>query len=160
MPIGKVRKSTVVAGAAAGLLLAWGLGTTPASAASYCGSACDGKDPSGYLITAPGGPSNYYHCADDARTIYSVPADSSHPTVELRYSDRCATAWARVPYGTAGAYGIQIRSYSLNHTWRRTEGGTTSSSGSSWTPMVNDQGLLARACVLIPYGSWTCTAYY
>lgn len=147
---------TAVTGAVAATLLSVGQAS---AATTYCGSGCDGQDPASYLVQGPGGPSNYYYCADDAVTIFSVPGDGGQPGVELRYSDRCATAWAR-SYGSEGAtYEIQLRSFYANGSWRRTES-TNTQPGSSWTLMDNDQGLLAEACVYEPYGGWLCTKAY
>lgn len=150
-------RKRITAMAVAGALVAITLAAAPASAASYCGSTCDGKDPASYLVPGPGGPSNYYHCADDAQTVEYLAGDNSHPYIELRYSPQCATAWART--STITGYVIQVRSYYGNGTWRRTESSSTSN-GDSWTPMVNDQALYAEACVSVPYGTWACTWEY
>lgn len=152
-----MRRSLAVLTALTAALITFSLGTGPATAAgSHCGKACDGKDPATYLVPAPGGPSNYYYCNSDATTIAKLRGDGSHPAVELRYSPHCATAWARAPKTPGATYSIRVRSYYTNGKLRLTESGTTSG-GEPWTPMINHQGLLARACVYIPYGSWVCT---
>jgi tRNA A-37 threonylcarbamoyl transferase component Bud32 len=149
-------RTALVAASVAGLL-ASGLVTGQAHAAtSYCGSACDGKDPATYLIQGPGGPGNYYHCADDAVTVEYAAGNNGTPSVELRYSLRCATAWARTGYYYDG---LEVQSFYSNGTLRRVQSIGTDPNH-LYTQMVNDQGLLADACVREPYSSWICTWDY
>ena len=116
---------------------------TPASAA--CGSACDGKDPSTYTLYDPA-TDTPYHCAADARTIDSTPG------VELRYSPRCATAWAR-------ASGFNYFYVERNSPHRVEDG--YGNGTSQYTRMVNSSGTpKVRACYHPAYSSDSCTAYH
>jgi hypothetical protein len=137
--------------------LAVGAGATPAAAAtSGCGSSCDGKNPQTYTLDYNG---SSITCGLDAVTKKSaqIPQNGG-PTVELRYSPRCRTAWAR----TNGVnFRIYVYSYNTNGSLRRTET-TFVESGANYTLMVNDAGITAKACIVIPVsgGEQTCTAKY
>jgi hypothetical protein len=124
-----------------------------------CGSYCDGKSPN--TLFWDDYNHVYYRCSDDADTIYYVPAATNHPKVELRYSWKCQTAWARVPYAVEG-YSMKVDSfYSSTGPRRLSYTSGTSRWGASWTPMVNDAyPYVARACIWIPYGSYKCTGKF
>jgi hypothetical protein len=136
-----------------------------AAANPGCGYACEGEDPASYLITPPGGPSYWYRCGDDAVTVREayLPGGSS-TKVELRYSPRCRTAWAR---GTTPFF---LYTYSY---WSRTSHDdnyrTHTFAGRNlhvpsytvhWTAMVNDAGLYARACMWTEGTGLDCTSRY
>jgi hypothetical protein len=107
---------------------------SPASAVtSGCGSACDGKDPQTYYASVDGGSAR---CFYDAVTIYVAHG------AELRYSPYCRTAWARSE--DPGYLGfVTVESY--NSSGRRKVYSTRNASR-SYTLMVNDKGMSARAC--------------
>ena len=120
----------------------------PANAASFCGNTCDGQDPSTFRWQAA-------TCASDVRTVRT--RTYSTYMVELRYSPRCATAWARTT--NQPGYWIDVNSYYLNGNLRRIES-TMTNATYQWTPMVNDQGLLAEACIEVFFGDPLCTTRY
>lgn len=121
----------------------------PALAATGCGSACDGQDPSSYKI---GPPYSYYYCADDAKTVKT--ASGAGESVELRYSPQCRTVWAR-----NGSFEFWVERQSPHATEVSYPSNT---GGDSWTAMLNDAGMLSRACVGVPYsdGGSVCTGWY
>jgi hypothetical protein len=127
----------------------------PAAAATnpyLCGNYCDGKSPT--TLFWDDRNHVYYRCSDDARTIYTK-SGTNHATVELRYSAKCETAWARIANTD---YGFRVQSFYSGGGLRKTYNGDL---GTNYTRMVNDRvGLEARACVYIPYGDWTCTGKY
>ena len=130
--------------------------------ASYpCGSGCDGAcsfcvSVSVYRVSPltqytpdvsptatwypPGGPVNWFTCADDAKTIYRVS------DTELRYSPRCRAVWARGPYNLWNI----IRSYTKSSGGSiRQERGTDVYNiprDPTFTVMLNDAGLYGAAC--------------
>ena len=120
---------------------------TAAAANPGCGRVCDGENPQTYMITPPGGPSNWYTCAADAITAKQalMPGGSSSG-VELRYSPRCRTAWSRQLRLTNNYnFWLHVNSYYLSGTLR-----TSAYEGRlvPYTAMVDDAGLKARACVV------------
>lgn len=113
--------------------------TGPAHAISfYEGNAPD------TLWTGNGGIK--YRCSDDARTAREAywPGGGSL-AVELRYSPRCRTVWARAK----ATRDITINSY-RGGTLRISEGSgknpNASPSAMHWTIMLDDAGLLGEAC--------------
>ena len=114
-----------------------------AAANPGCGRTCDFKNPQTYMITPPGGPSNWYTCAADAITAKQafLPGGSSEG-VELRYSPRCRTAWAR-QVRMQRYYAVLIRSYYKSGSLRTAayEDGHV-----PYSVMLDDAGLLAQAC--------------
>ncbi len=132
---------------------------TAASAATNpgCGSACDGRDPSFTYFDANETP---HKCQNDAVTIYSSTPQVG-VTYQLRYSRACRTAWARTTSTLISGFGLRIVSYNSNGTQRRIY--EVDSSVSAYTPMVNDAGLTAAACIHVPVSPpdyWGCTARY
>ncbi len=126
--------------------------TSPAAAAPAggCGSTCEGQDPNQFRAYFDG---LGYTCAQDA-VIMKTAKPELGVTVELKYSPRCHTAWAKVssPY-----YEPEIVSYYTSGAVRTRHYGRVS--GGSWTLMTNDAGLLASACTY--YGPTSaCTAKY
>ena len=123
-----------------------------------CGRMCDNENPNTFLAKPAGGPSNWYSCGADARTVDTIgPADNSDlrfygVTIQLRYSPRCRTTWAR-------AYGLQ-RSDTL---WVKRNPGTSFEDWSNdveypynsayvggsnwmWSMMLDDAGQTSMAC--------------
>lgn len=100
-------------------------GTQSASATDYY---YDGKNPASTV------------CANDARTVYSKTAPNGE-LVELRYSNYCHTAWARLTHahgstGSNGAWGAWIH----RNTDGKTYACTVPSTGTScFTAMVYDK---------------------
>jgi len=105
----------------------------------------------------PGGPVNWFTCADDAKTIYWVS------NTELRYSPRCRAVWARGPYYLWNI----IRSYTQSSGGsirKQRETQVYNVPGSDqFTVMLNDAGLYGAAC----WGPWNgpnapikCTGRY
>ncbi|MEU8021353.1 MULTISPECIES: DUF2690 domain-containing protein [Micromonospora] len=104
--------------------------------ATGCGATCDGKNPASYKIYSSGCSTCYHYCADDAVTAKS---NTDGINLELRYSPRCRTAWARV---SSDFYYPTVKSYYTSGAVRTSYSGFA---GAYYTPMVNDAGLLARA---------------
>ncbi|MEV6815103.1 DUF2690 domain-containing protein, partial [Micromonospora sp. NPDC051296] len=125
-----------------------------------CGASCDNRDPQTFRIYYDG--TRYYTCAEDAITPtlssgYVYRTSSPLGSVELRYSPRCRTAWART---SAGNLTFKVVSRNANGTHRMTL--TADSPPSTWTRMVNDASLEAQACYHPwgPYDGWACTRWY
>ncbi|WP_176730833.1 DUF2690 domain-containing protein [Micromonospora mirobrigensis] len=128
-----------------------------------CGSACDYKDPASYKIYYSGCSTCYHYCADDAITptpTTSYDIRNSGASIQLRYSPRCRTAWARTTYYDY-AY-IKVESRYSNGTTRAVAGVDKWQGASPWTAMLNDAGLQARACMANqgPMSGYTCTSWY
>ncbi|WP_435206718.1 DUF2690 domain-containing protein [Micromonospora sp. bgisy143] len=119
-------------------------------ASAGCGSTCDGKNPATYKIYYSGCTSCYHYCADDATTVAS---NTSGITLELRYSPRCRTAWARVG---SDFYYPTIRSYYSDGRVRTSYSGFVDA---YYTQMVNDAGLLARAEATAGPSTWWTSKY-
>ncbi|MFG1886421.1 DUF2690 domain-containing protein [Micromonospora sp. NPDC049051] len=119
-------------------------------AATGCGSVCDGKNPATYKIYHSGCSTCYHYCADDAETVAS---NTSGINLELRYSPRCRTAWARV---SSDFYYPTVRSYHLSGAVRTSYSGFA---GAYYTYMVNDAGLLARAEASAGSTTWYTSKY-
>ena len=119
-----------------------------------CGYSCDGMDPESIgMEDANGG---FHLCKNSAITAreISIPGNGN---VELRYSTYCRIAWARGIAGD-GSHSIKVESFNANGTLRRTELG---GGGLSYTRVVNDAGLTARACVFqFASQSYACTSRY
>lgn len=144
------RRLAVGLGAIAALLL--GNAVPAAAATGGCGWTCEGQNPATFKIWSSS--TAYHYCADDAATkeIASTGRPGDY-TVELRYSARCRTAWARSasevhfwvernsPYNYADAYPYI--------------GG-----GSVYTVMLNDAGYVSRACYDYPNGGVICSPWY
>lgn len=140
------RAAVIVAGVVAGLVAGLGVvvfgAASPASAAT-CGSRCDGKNPQ-YFVVAHEGPSpgRPQYCHTDAVTPRGYKVNG----LELRYSAYCRTAWARLQnpdaaVGPGWRWYTKIESFRADGTLRK------SYEGETWTEMVNDAGLKARACL-------------
>jgi hypothetical protein len=130
------------------------------AAGDECGSDCDGEDPAAYLVRAPGGPSRYYRCSEDARTIHTRSVDRT-TFAELRYSPRCRTAWTRGGYYTDLA-GFSYRSNGSER--ERVYAPSAMRDGvTRYTAMLNDAGYTYKACIDGQVGGpplWRCTAAY
>jgi hypothetical protein len=124
----------------------------PAQAATFeCGSACDFQDPATFTVIHP----NYgaIHCADDAVTAASTVVSKGNITLQLRYSARCRTAWARAYGGyTDGRSYILALQDNVRSVTVRTEWWPTG--GNNWSLMMDDAGYCTRAQV---YVMWTST---
>ncbi|MEV6304571.1 DUF2690 domain-containing protein [Actinoplanes sp. NPDC051861] len=149
------RLAAAVVMATAGLVT---MTAAPAQAITFY----DDKSPDA-LWTGNGGIK--YRCSDDAQTVREAYWPGGGPlAVELRYSRRCRTAWARASV----AYDLEIRSW-----WSQSSHRTTRSSGKNpgadssinhWTVMLDDAGLLADACIVFQnsdmYWERICTSKY
>jgi hypothetical protein len=107
-----------------------------------CGSACDDKNPY-YIWKPPGGPSNYFSCAEDAQVKAIIAVGRFN--LQLMYSKRCRSVWARGPH----LFNFVLQSFngSKLRTQRYTE--SISSIGDTsfvYTVMLNDANLQARVC--------------
>ncbi len=123
-----------------------------AASAHPCGSRCDGKDPETYIgYQPPGGPSAWRNCAGDARTVASQRTGGSL-WVELRYSPRCRTAWARSNIVTAPEgwpVNTWVYSFRADGSFRKEVGIVDRNSDRAWTGMVNDAGLTAQGVLYV-----------
>ncbi|MFI9747498.1 DUF2690 domain-containing protein [Streptomyces sp. NPDC052494] len=128
---------SALAMAASSLLLA----SSPASAASSCyASSCEGLDPAATV------------CQNDARTVYRTGRFG----VELRYSPSCRAAWARADAWSDAPLDVVVEN-SLGATYRTHQTG----GGSTWTRMVNDKDILARAYGFREdFGEYSHTPWY
>jgi hypothetical protein len=114
-----------------------------------CGSACDGKDPNSYWASGyvPGIGVTQWKCEPLPEPIYTY-RPSPYPNdayVELRWSPRCETSWARGCCYT----NFRIRGYYSSSGGLRTYA-TAYGRGSGsriWTAMLdNSSPLVAEAC--------------
>jgi hypothetical protein len=108
---------------------------SPASAAAYCGSACNGQNPATYVYAGR-------HCADDASTIDTIWHGPEY--LELRYSAYCQTIWIRSnayqsPDNVIGGV-LQVYPYgdfgNLLHKAYLPQG-----NGTRWSVMFDDHGV-------------------
>ncbi|MFF5172500.1 DUF2690 domain-containing protein [Micromonospora sp. NPDC000089] len=109
-------------------------------AASGCGSSCDFKDPNTFKIYYDG--THYTTCVDGrpgyseaAKTVDSVWFPGG--TIFLRYSPFCRTIWTK----RSGSVGVTTTSFYTSGS-KRTSAGQIS--GTDWTEMLNDSGLLGQ----------------
>jgi hypothetical protein len=119
----------------------------PSFALSGC-IACEDEDPNTWKVWT--GPYDYYLCSDpsDAKTVgWAYNPSYTNLYVELRYSSKCRTVWAR---GTGSGFDFGVDRLSPAKTaycCAATGGGGGSWSGSTirWTNMLNDGGVVSRA---------------
>jgi hypothetical protein len=106
-------------------------------------SNCDGRNPDA-LGTS---------CGSDARTVHSVvlrdPGGFAGPTVDLRYSGNCRTAWARIRGGWGPDYdqfGCFVRIH-RNSDGQEYSAGLPfgSTNASAWTNVVYDANVSSYA---------------
>jgi hypothetical protein len=129
---------------------------TAAAASAGCGNFCDGQDPQNYAAHLLDG--SWAICADDAFSVYAGTfPDHPGPTVQLRYSPRCRTAWAKGPYYfylEVHSYdGSSLRRMEYAGRWRDAPGDAT-----HYTRMVNDKYLVAEACMYEDGWRAACTS--
>lgn len=121
----------------------------PALAATGC-NWCDGQDPASYKIWT--GPYDYYLCSDDAYTPMEAD-DGVNIWIDLRYSPRCRTVWAR----TAS---LNVHFWVERKSPARVEDATAGWMGVPvWTAMVYDGGYLSRVCFEVYTGS-ICSGWW
>lgn len=132
----------VLASAAAIPLAAAALaaGAAPAQAVSCYGDYCSGKDP---MATG---------CGSDGRTVASV--DITGARIELRWSNRCKTNWARyIQYPRGWYFGnvpLELRAVQAGgYTQRRSYGNEGTGTGTTWTPMIYSPRKLVRAELVV-----------
>ncbi|BCB89306.1 DUF2690 domain-containing protein [Phytohabitans suffuscus] len=115
---------------------------TAAYAVSCSGAGCDGDNP------------QEYGCSQDAFTVLQHH-DRSAGTVQMRYSFKCAAAWART---SAGGIGFRIERQSPN---RIETGVGPPYGGDAWTRMVGGVFFRARVCVTVPVsgGALSCSGW-
>ncbi|PRX52647.1 uncharacterized protein DUF2690 [Nonomuraea fuscirosea] len=128
----------------------------------YCGSTCNGTDPSSFAV------SPYQVCADDATTPKSV-ANSAHSlTLQLRYSPYCRTVWGRIYGGKTQNYYISLKQV-YSDGYEETRGVSREipygSRPYSWGWQWDDAGVRIKACVSTSWSAeppWLimCTAPY
>ncbi|MBB4983249.1 MULTISPECIES: DUF2690 domain-containing protein [Streptomyces] len=121
------------------------LASSPASAATSCyASSCAGLDPSTTI------------CQNDARTV----ADTDYPGVELRYSPTCRAAWARYNRGAGFSFDVSIERWNGSYGTAVYSTHYSGNGSTVWTRMINDAGLLARACGRVSANDYGCSAAY
>ncbi|MEU7060285.1 DUF2690 domain-containing protein [Streptomyces sp. NPDC046197] len=115
---------------------------TPARAAVTCqGSTCSGQNP------------NTTGCASgNVRTL----EDKSYfgRLIRLRYNPDCRAAWAQLISGIPSDSALVQNSQGLTYT------STISSGSDTFTMMVDDMNLTARACVTIQTVGQACTGWH
>jgi hypothetical protein len=116
------------------------VGASPASAA--CGNACNNKDAQTYPSGTP--------CGRDAttaatRTLYGR-------TLQLRYSPRCRTVWARV-YGVQNQDKVILEKWSGESFYEQVLWWEYFSGNNEWSPMWNDSGVQIRACLQLQWAT-------
>lgn len=134
--------------------------STPAQASpdDWCGSTCDNENPNTFVVHPPGGPAHWYKCSGDAQTVDAIGPNENADlafwgvTIQLRYSPKCRTVWAR-------AFGLQ-RSDTL---WVKRNPNTSyqdssfdveypynsdylNGPNSMWSMMLDDAGQQSVAC--------------
>jgi len=125
----------------------------PASAATGgCGWSCDGKDPATWRVWTSS--TAYYYCGDDAGTVrYATTGRENDYIVELRYSPRCRTIWAKS--SSEVHFWVERQNpYQYADAYPYTGGGTVH------TLMLNDAGYVSRACYDYPAGGTICSGWY
>jgi hypothetical protein len=131
------------------------VGASPAAAATGCGYNCDDRDPYNFRIYT--GPYDYYTCADDGKVVLTAQHWENgylRTEVQLAYSPRCRTAFA-----IAGGYS-NITIYVERKSPSRFEYADSNIYGYPiYTRMVNDAGLVSRACLNGGYYT-ICTDWY
>lgn len=113
-----------------------------AASSSVC-SACENEDPNTWRVWT--GPYDYYLCATDAITVDTIPhtrAPSKY--VELRYSPRCRTVWAR-SVGSGFEMGVERLSPARTLSCCAASSTDQSSPPKRWTNMLDDAGVVSRA---------------
>lgn len=122
---------------------------TPAQAATGCGAVCDGKDPQNYYASVGGTSAT---CGSDPGVYtvehkYSQYAWAASDYVELRYSPRCRTIWAR---GRVSTYtqDFLITSYNSDGTMRKQLKWSDAPWYEPWGQMLNDAGFRGNACLI------------
>ena len=157
MLLPSIKRALLVSAVAATAVV--GASALPAQAVNPgCGSHCNNENPNTFNITPPGGPSQWYHCSADAKTVDSLgPADNRTlrdfgVTLQLRYSPKCRTTWARA-YGLSNTdtlvvkvYGAGGSQWTSNDTEYGQNASYQSGPGQMWSPMMNDAGYTSRAC--------------
>jgi hypothetical protein len=135
---------------------------TAAAAGGGCGSACNETDPSKPVWSSQLGAT--VTCANDAYTA-KQSALGDGITLQLRYSPRCQTVWARF-YGGSGNKATYVVSVYYPYWYPAYRGLTelpSQPTGRNWSDQMDDAGVTAKACIGT---SWTfshnigCTAAY
>ncbi|MEU6402607.1 DUF2690 domain-containing protein [Streptomyces sp. NPDC046985] len=139
-----------------------GTASAAALASKGCGSACNATDPSQPVWSSQLGAT--VTCSDDAYTA-KQSALKDGITLQLRYSPRCQTVWARF-YGGSGSKNTYVASVYYDGWSPAFESMTelpSQPTGRNWSDQMDDAGVTAKACI----GSrWTflddigCTAGY
>ncbi len=116
------------------------------AAAAGCGSACDWTDPNHLFKPDPHNSRTWYKCANDAETVFAYWSGPGDLQIELRYSAHCRSAWAR---GWA-YHNFMVENFRNGESYRRAlyQHPRDSPDTRTWSPMLNDKGFVARACVL------------
>jgi hypothetical protein len=135
-----------------------GVTTSPAFASDVCGAKCNNENPNTYTFHPPGGPSKWWHCGGDAKTVDSLgPGDNAvlrqfGVTLQLRYSPRCRTVWARA-YGLQRSDTLIVKIFGPGGSQENSNDSEYGESpdyqgepGAMWSPMMNDAGHTAVAC--------------
>ncbi|MET8906163.1 hypothetical protein [Micromonospora sp. NPDC004551] len=112
-------------------------------AASGCGSTCDYRDPNTFKIYYDG--THYATCVEgrpgyDERAIDVDSVWFPGGTIILRYSPFCRTVWTK----RTGSVSPTTTSYYTGGGKRTEARGVIS--GTDWTQMLNDAGLLGQGC--------------
>lgn len=120
--------------------VAVGAAASSAQAVSCYGDYCSGRDP-----VSSG-------CGADARTVASV--DITGARLELRWSNRCKTNWARyVQYPRGWYFGnvpLELRAVQTGgYTQRRAYGNEGTGTGTTWSPMIYSPRKLVRAELVV-----------
>lgn len=136
-----VRIASVTAALAAGALLAVAPISAPSASAVSCyGDYCSGQDPESS------------GCAADARTIYLsyVYGTGGSSWVQIRWSDKCQTNWARTNGVRTNIRAVQDTGY--------TQGYSGNNGAYSWSKMIYSPVRHVQGCI---WGSWgtTCTPW-
>lgn len=116
------------------------VGVVTSALSKGCGRSCDNKDPATYQLY----DGHWYTCADDAFTVDVAWWDASY--VELRYSPKCRTVWARSNHLVTDVCGVTITSMYLDGTGRAAAY-MPYTTGIGWTPMLDDAGLEGYASI-------------
>ncbi len=120
-------------------------GAAHADGFDYCDSPCNGQDPA--TFPAPYG-SGTVICGNDATTAVLPAIYAPHNlTLQLRYSSKCETVWARLYGGISGGeYYIGIAD--VGQAFRFVTYSSLQNGSRNWSNMQNDHRVTRRACVI------------
>jgi hypothetical protein len=131
----------------------------------FAATGTAGADPVSVLV-ADGSDPSATGCASDAytaRSAYGAAAGANRLLVELRYSPRCKTAWARMTTMNMPSCQLGVSYCGRAEVTRNSDGRTyecrlTNGTHGCYTPQVNDNGVTSYGWGTVDYGSTYASA--